>query len=153
MRREGKKVVAMLSFDSIGWFSDEAGTQGGPFPLSVCYPGKGNFLMFAGDIGTRDLVQTCIETMRGFNDFPCEGVTLPGIIPGTGSSDHSAFRQNGVPAIVVTDTGPYRNTKYATPDDTVDHLNYAMMAKVVTRMTKLVERLASSGTAGVGSIN
>lgn len=152
-RRDGKKVAAMLSFDSIGWFSDEGGTQSGIFPLSLCYPGKGNFLLFAGDIGNRQLVQTCIETMRGMADFPCEGITLPGFIPGMGTSDHYAFRQNGWPAIVVSDTGPYRNNVYGTPNDTVDHLNYKMMAKVVVRMTKLVEKLATSGTAGVGSIN
>jgi Peptidase family M28 len=153
LRHEGKKVAAMLSFDSIARFSDEPGTQGGPFPLSLCYPGKGNFLMFAGDIGTRTLVQTCIETMRGMNDFPCEGVTLPGLIPGMGNSDHYAFRQSGWPAIVVTDTGPYRNKAYGTPDDTADHMNYPMMAKAVVRLTKLVEKLASASTPGIGSMN
>jgi Zn-dependent M28 family amino/carboxypeptidase len=152
-RSDGKRIAAMLSFDSIGRFSEDAGSQGGPFPLSVCYPGKGNFLMFSGDLGTRDLVQDCVEAWRGTADFPCEGVTLPGFIPGLDSSDHYAFRQYGWPAIVVSDTGPYRSKEYGTPEDTADHLNYPVMAKVVSRLVKLVERLAQTGTAGVASLN
>jgi Zn-dependent M28 family amino/carboxypeptidase len=152
-RRDGRKIAAMLSFDSIGRFSDEPGSQGGPFPLSVCYPSKGNFLMFSGDLGTRDLVQACIQTWRGMADFPCEGVTLPGFIPGVGSSDHFAFRQNGWPAIVVSDTGPYRSKEYGTPEDTADHLNYPVMSKAASRLVKLVERLAQTGAAGMASLN
>jgi hypothetical protein len=109
--------------------------------------------MFAGDLGTRDLVQNCVEVWRGTADFPCEGATLPSFIPGLDSSDHYAFRQYGWPAIVVSDTGPYRSKEYGLPEDTADHLNYPVMAKAATRLVKLVERLAQTGTAGVAALN
>jgi len=65
-------------------------------------------------------------------------------VPGIGQSDHYAFRQNGWPAIVVSDTGPYRNKEYGTPEDTADRLNYQVMAKAAARLVMVIERLAQS---------
>src|SRR5262249_17952038 len=52
-----ERVVAVLSLDSLGYFSDEPGSQTRPFPLTVCYPSQGNFLAFVSDIASRDLLQ------------------------------------------------------------------------------------------------
>jgi Zn-dependent M28 family amino/carboxypeptidase len=152
-RRSGKQFALMLSIDSIGRFSEAPGSQGGPFPLSICYPGQGNFVMFAGDIGTRSLVQNCVEQMRTVGGFPCQGITLPGFIPSLDNSDHYAFRQNGTPAIVVTDTGPLRNKDHGTPNDTADQLNYDAMARLSTRLAKVIERLSQAGAVGSNVVN
>ncbi len=136
----------MLSLDSIGRFLDAPGSQTGPFPLSVAYPKTGNFVLFAGDLGARQLVQTCTETMRSAGGMPCEGATLPGFLPWLDKSDHYAFRQNGWPAIVVTDTGPLRNSEHGLPTDTPDRLSYDRMGIAAVRLVKVVQRLAQSGS-------
>jgi len=152
-RRSGKRIAAMLAFDCVGTFKDAPKSQTGPFPLNLCYPSQGNFLLFAGDIGARKLVQACVSTMRANGGFPVEGITLPGVVPGISKSDHYAFRQNGWPAIVVTDTGPFRNPDDGQPSDTPDRLNYDRMAVAWTELVKLVEKLAQAGTPGVSSLN
>lgn len=152
-KKNGKKIAAMLSLDSVDCFFDEPGTQGGPFPLSLCYPGQGNFLLFAGELSSRDLVRTCVENFRATGGFPCEGLALPGLLPWIQRSDHYAFGQQGWPAVVVTDTGPLRNHEHGEMTDTPDRLNYGKMAKATLGLLKLVEKMAQRGASGVSVLN
>jgi Zn-dependent M28 family amino/carboxypeptidase len=61
------------------------------------------------------------------------------------ASDHWSFWKNGYPALMVTDTAPYRYRWYHTPQDTPEKLNYEMMARVVEGLEAVVGQLASSG--------
>ena len=145
--KAGTKVVAMVSLDSIGRFKDDPGSQDGPFPLSLVYPKQGNFLLVESDLGARDLVQSAVTTLRTAGLFPTEGLTVPSFLPWFEVSDHIAFRKHDWPAIVITDTGPYRNPGHGTPDDTPDRLQYDRMAKALTAIEKLVDRLARAGVS------
>jgi Zn-dependent M28 family amino/carboxypeptidase len=150
--RAGTKVVAMVSLDSIGRFKDDAGSQSGPFPLSIVYPSVGNFLLVESDLGARDLVKSAVTTLRTSGLFPTEGLTVPSFLPWFEVSDHIAFRKHEWPAIVITDTGPYRNPTHGTPDDTPDRLQYDRMAKALTAIERLVDKLARAG-ASATSLN
>lgn len=152
-KRQNKKIAAMISIDSIGMYFEEAGTQSGPFPLSLCYPDQGNFVLFASDFGSRQLVQACVENFRTQGGFPCEGLTLPGFIPWLSHSDHHPFGQNDWPSLVVTDTGPNRNSEHGQMTDTFDRLNYDRMALVTVRLSKLIERLSQRSSSSTGSLN
>jgi hypothetical protein len=152
-KKQGKKIVGMLSLDSVGMFLDQPGSQGGPFPLSLCYPDEGNFIMFAGDFGSRQLVQACVQNFRAQGGVPCEGISLPSFLPWMAHSDHHPFRQNDWPAMIVTDTGTYRNTELGQMSDTPDRLNYDRMAKVTTRLAQIIERLAQKSAPGTGVLN
>ncbi len=151
-QRAGKKIAAMISLDSLGRFKDEPGTQDGPFLLSLCYPKQGNFLLVESDLGCRDLVKSAVTTLRTTGMFPAEGLTVPSFLPWFEVSDHVAFRKHEWPAIVITDTGPYRNPEHGTPSDTPDRLQYDKMAKALTAIEKLVDSLARAG-AGTTSLN
>jgi hypothetical protein len=41
---QGERIEAMLSLETIGYFTDQPGSQGYPFPFSLFYPDTGNFL-------------------------------------------------------------------------------------------------------------
>ena len=152
-KKQNKKVMAMISIDSIGMYLDEPGSQNGPFPVTLMYPGQGNFVMFASDFGSRQLVQACVQNFRVQGGFPCEGITLPGFMPWLAHSDHFPFRQNDWPSLIVTDTGPLRNTEQDQMTDTWDRLNYDRMALVTTRLVKVIERLTQKSSPGTGSLN
>jgi hypothetical protein len=152
-KKKGKKVVGMISIDSVGIYLTKSGTQSGPFPLSLSYPSTGNFLLFAGDFGSRSLVETSVQSFRAQGGFPCEGAVLPSFLPWLSHSDHFPFRQNGWPAMVVTDTGPMRNTEHGLMTDTPDRLDYESMAKATVRMGRVIEKLAQRNSTGTGSIN
>lgn len=48
-RERKEKVVAMLSLETMGYYSDEIGSQKYPPPLGLIYPLQGNFIGFIGN--------------------------------------------------------------------------------------------------------
>ena len=113
-RARSENVVAMLSLETIGFYSDAEGSQSYPPPFSLFYPSKGNFIAFVGNVGSRGLVRRAIRTFRERTPFPSEGAALPGFVPGVGWSDHWSFWREGYQAIMVTDTAPFRYPHYHT---------------------------------------
>lgn len=143
LRQAGVPVSAMISLETIGFYSDEPGSQKYPPVLSLLYPNKGNFIGFVGNTESRALVR---ESVRGFREstrFPSEGIAAPADWPGIGWSDQWSFWQEGYPGIMVTDTAPFRYPYYHTPSDTVDKINFDKTARVVEGISKLVEKLAN----------
>ena len=138
----GERVRAMFSLEMLGYYRDAAGSQRYPFPLGFFYPDRGDFIAFVGDLGARGLVRHSIRAFRERGAFPSEGVAAPGLIPGVTWSDHWAFRQHGYPAIMVTDTAPFRYRHYHEPTDTPDKIDYARMARVVGGLEAVVTELA-----------
>jgi Zn-dependent M28 family amino/carboxypeptidase len=141
---QGADVVAMLSLETIGWYSDEKGSQNYPTPLDAVYPNTGNFIGFVGDLGSRQLVQRVIGSFRRHAKFPSEGIAAPTSIPGVDWSDHWAYREHGYPALMVTDTAPYRYPYYHSAEDTPDKIDYERLARVVKGIEMVVRDLAVS---------
>lgn len=141
-RDRKEKIVAMLSLETIGYYSDEAGSQHYPFPFSLFYPDTANFIAFVGNIHSRQLVRQTIKAFRHHGGFPSEGLAAPGFISGVGWSDHLSFWRMGYPAIMVTDTAFYRYASYHTSADTPEKLDYGRMARVVTGLVPTLLELA-----------
>jgi len=142
LRHDGVPVSAMISLETIGYYSDEPGSQKYPPVLSLLYPNKGNFIGFVGNTKSRELVRESIRDFRESTQFPSEGIAAPGNWLGIGWSDHWSFWQEGYPGIMITDTAPFRYRYYHTSDDTIDKVNFEKAARVVVGVDKLVERLA-----------
>lgn len=140
--RRGDAIVAMLSLETLGYYSDEPGSQSYPFPFNLFYPDRGNFVAFVGNIGSRGLVRRALGAFRGAVQFPSEGVAAPASVPGVSWSDHGSFWAHGYPALMVTDTAPYRYPHYHSPADTPEHIDFARLARVVGGLTQVVETLA-----------
>jgi hypothetical protein len=142
-RARGENIVAMISLETIGYYSDEPGSQ--RYPVSVLqwmYPTTGNFISFVGDYRSRKLVRRAIASFRNSAQFPSEGAAMPGFIAGVAWSDQWAFWQEGYPGIMVTDTAPYRYPHYHHDTDTPDKLDYDRFARVVDGMKRVIEDLA-----------
>ncbi len=144
-RERNEKVVAMLSLETIGYYRDEAGSQNYPFPVGFFYPSTGNFVAFVGNISSRDLVREVVASFRSQVKFPSEGGALPAMIPGIGWSDHWAFWRMGYPAVMVTDTAPFRYPYYHTALDTPDKIHYEHLARVVAGLRLVVEEMVGVG--------
>lgn len=142
-RRRGEKIVAMLSLETIGYYSDVRWSQRYPFPFSLFYPSTANFIGLVGNLDSRDLVRRAIGTFRETTHFPSEGLAAPGMVPGVGWSDHWSFWEEGYPAIMVTDTALFRYEPYHTAEDTPDRIDYDRVARVVSGLTRVVADLAS----------
>ncbi len=143
-RERGENIVAMFSLETVGYYTDRAGSQRYPFPLSFFYPSTGNFIAFVSNFASRALLHEAIAGFRRHAGFPSEGLAAPAFIPGVDWSDHWSFWEEGWPALMVTDTAPYRYPHYHTPQDTPDKVDYERLARVVTGLHGMLRDLAQA---------
>ena len=138
----GDKISAMISLETIGYFSDAPHSQTYPSPgLGIFYPKVGNFIGFVSNVHSRTLLRRVIALFRQHAKIPSEGAALPAFIPGVSWSDQWSFWRNGYPAIMVTDTAPFRYPYYHSASDTPDKLDYDRFTLVVSGMEKVIEEL------------
>jgi Zn-dependent M28 family amino/carboxypeptidase len=137
-----ENIAAMLSIETMGYYTDKPNTQHYPFPFSIIYPSTGNFIGFIGNLASRDLVHKSLASFREKTLFPSEGVTAPGWIPGIDWSDHWAFWEASYPALMITDTAPFRYPFYHTDQDTPDKIDYDKTARVVFGLQHVIKSLA-----------
>ena len=148
LKERGENVAAFLSLETIGFYSDEPGSQNYPAPFGMMYPDRGNFIGFVGNTASRSLVRRCVKSFRSHTPFPSEGIAAPGAVPGVGWSDQWSFWQEGFPGIMVTDTAPYRYPCYHEADDTPDRLDYESTARVTAGIGRVIADLADSQGSG-----
>jgi len=142
-RARNDQIVAMLSIESIGYYDTEKGSQRYPFPLNLAYPDVGDFIGFVSNLRSRSLLHRALAAFRAHATLPTQGAAAPAWVPGVWWSDHWSFWREGYPAIMITDTAPYRYPFYHTPHDTPDKLDYDRMARVVHGLTHVVRALAN----------
>jgi len=141
-KARGERITAMLSLETIGYYSDAERSQQYPAPFSAFYPSRGDFIGFVSNLPGAPLLRRCVAAFRRTTAFPSEGLAAPGWITGIGWSDHSSFWEHGYPAVMVTDTAPFRYPDYHAPSDTPDKLSFDRMARVVAGLARVVEDLA-----------
>jgi hypothetical protein len=141
-KERGDKISAMISLETIGYFSDAPNSQRYPWPgLGLFYPNVGNFIGFVSNVHSRVLLRRVIALFRKHAKIPSEGASLPAFIPGVSWSDQWSFWRHGYPAIMVTDTAPFRYPHYHSSNDTPDKLDYDRFTLVVSGMEKVIEDL------------
>jgi Zn-dependent M28 family amino/carboxypeptidase len=142
-RQRNENIVAMISLETIGMYSDVEGSQRYPEPMGFLYPRKANFIGFVGNLASRGLVRQAVKSFRRNTQFPSEGSAAPAAMSGVGWSDHWSFWEQGYSAIMVTDTALFRNPNYHRPTDKPETLDYDRMAQVVTGLEAVVKDLAA----------
>ena len=144
-KQRNDPIVGMMSLETIGYFSNERGSQVYPIPgLGAVYPRTGNFIAFVGNVPSRALVRQALGSFRKHAQLPSEGTALPASIPGVGWSDQWSFWQHGYPGIMVTDTAPFRYPHYHARSDTPDKLEYDAMTRLVSGLEKVIVDLANA---------
>ena len=138
-----ENIVGMFTLETIGYYSDEPGSQHYPFPFSAFYPSTGNFIAFVGNRKSSHWVRDSIKSFRQHVAFPSEGIAAPEAVGAIGLSDHWSFWQAGFPAYMITDTAPFRYQHYHTMEDTPDKLDYDRTARVVAGLVPMLKDLAN----------
>ena len=133
----GENVVAMISIEMIGYFSDEPESQRYPFPpeqaaaLGLELPTVGNFIGVVGRFADQGLIDLIGSAMVEAGSVDVVPVALPAQIPALYRSDHANYWMTGVPAVMVTDTSEYRTPHYHRMSDVVGTLDFLRMGGVV----------------------
>jgi Zn-dependent M28 family amino/carboxypeptidase len=143
-RARGDRIAGMLSLETMGYYSTDAGSQQYPAAeLSGLYPDIGNFIGFVANEASRALLESASRAFVAHSTLPLRGAALPEALAGTGWSDHWSFWQAGYQAMMVTDTAPWRYPHYHTAEDTPDKLHFDSLVDVVNGLEGVIETLAS----------
>jgi hypothetical protein len=138
LAEQKEKVVAMYSLETIGFYTSASASQRYPAPFSLIFPDRGDFVAFVGTPFSRALVWETIRSFRSHTPFPSIGGVAPDIVPGIDWSDHWSFEQFNFPAMMVTDTAPFRYPHYHQLTDTPDKIDVESLARVVKGMERVI---------------
>ncbi|CAN5498220.1 M28 family peptidase [soil metagenome] len=141
--KRGDKIIGMLALETMGTYSNEPGSQ--HYPVrggTLFYPNKGNFIAFVASQSSSAFNRECIGAFRRLVDFPSEGFSLPSFIIGVNYSDDWSFQKFDFPAVMVTDTAPFRIDTYHRPSDLPNTLDYDNLTRVVSGISSMVGAVA-----------
>ena len=143
LQREKARVTGMVSLETIGYYADGPNSQSFPFPLGLFYPPTGNFIGFVANTASTAFLKKNIAAFRRHTRFPSEGVAAPAWVAGIDWSDQWSFWKQGYPALMVTDTAPFRYPHYHMGTDTPEKINYDCLSRVVTGLAAVVWETAN----------
>ncbi len=146
-RRKEEHVTGMIALETLGYFSSEPGSQMLPFPFNRIYDDRGDYVAFVGLPRARRLTHAATRAFRQTRAFPSIGGIAPPFVDGIDLSDHWAFDQFAIPALMITDTAPFRNPFYHRLDDTPDKVDCRSLAAIVDGLVGMVEGLAPARPA------
>jgi Zn-dependent M28 family amino/carboxypeptidase len=141
-RDRNDRITAMISLETIGYFCDTPGCQQYPAGLLRGFPDRGDFLGFVANLRSALLLRRVVRPFRSATSLPSQAAALPAAIPGVGWSDHWSFWEFGYPAIMVTDTAPFRYPWYHTAEDTPEKLDYDRLARAIPGLEAVIRSLA-----------
>ena len=142
LKQRGITVSLMLSLESVGYFSDAKGSQHFPFPISLFYPRRGDFIAVVGRTQESWVLRRVKKAMIAGCSLPVRSVNVPSWFPGVDESDQVSYWRCGYPGLMITDTAYFRNRNYHTGKDTADTLDYRRMAMVVQGVYAAVKETA-----------
>lgn len=144
-KEQKEDIVAMVSLETIGYYSDKPNSQKAPPGLEDMVPDKGNFLAVVGNATSMPIVETFKTHFAKYSTLPLAGMALPTTVVEQGWSDHWSFWQQGYPAVMVTDTALLRNPHYHQATDTADTLDYDRLTQAVKGLEGVIAELANPG--------
>lgn len=68
-REKRENISAAISLETIGYYSDEEGSQNYPFPLGALFPKTGNFIGFVGNVDSGLLTSQIPTSFRNTRNF------------------------------------------------------------------------------------
>ncbi|MBN2012727.1 M28 family peptidase [candidate division KSB1 bacterium] len=139
---EQQKLLCMIAFEMLGYYTEKRGTQ--RYPTSVMeqkLTNRGNFIAIVGNVDSKNIVSSISQSFDEQQLLPVEPLVTYEYVPGSNLSDHAPFWEHGYKAVMVTDTAFYRNPYYHLPEDTPSTLNFNIFAKVIISMAKAIQDL------------
>lgn len=148
-KNRGDHIIAMLSLEMLGYFSDEPNSQTYPFPaemaaqLGMTLPTTGDFIAIVARTNDAPLVAQLAQSMSQAGTITVVAAPLPAQVPAIYRSDHANYWMQGYPAAMITDTSEYRTPHYHKMSDTPDTLDFERMAAVADALDIAVRSLGA----------
>lgn len=160
---EGTQLLGVLNFEMIGCLQTEPNTQRFPPGFNLLFPEvfaaaqaaqwRGDFLASIANAASNPLgLRFAAASTAHVPGLRLLSIAVPGngeIAPDLRRSDHSAFWDRGIPALMLTDTSEFRYAHYHSPDDTSANLDFGFMGDVVRASVAALAELAGVSRATV----
>ncbi|MFC1766500.1 M28 family peptidase [Planctomycetota bacterium] len=100
-------------------------------PLLFNPPKTGDFVLVLGNQNSAGIASDFKKASRNYaSQLSCFKTALIGsLLKDSTRGDHVSYWEQGLPAILITDTGPYRNPNYHKSSDTIDTLDFDFLTK------------------------
>ncbi|XHR30822.1 MAG: M28 family peptidase [Chthoniobacteraceae bacterium] len=144
--QRGENILGMLSLDTLGFSSEEPGSQWLSFG-GLLLPKKANFLALIGNKPSRPLLERVSGLWQSRSAIALKPLTLSTNFPGARDSGQWPFWKEGFPALLLTDTARLRYRHYHKATDTPDQLNYEWLEGVSEGVIATVEGLIGDSGA------
>jgi Zn-dependent M28 family amino/carboxypeptidase len=141
IHKNKEEIKAAIILESIGYYSDEKGSQSYPPVLGFFYPDKGDFIAVIGNWRSKGLVKKIKKIFKKKVSLPVESLIAPKFIEHASFSDHWSFWEHGYTAVMITDTALMRNPNYHRETDTPETLDYEKMKEVVKGVKDIIKEL------------
>lgn len=102
--------------------------------MHLDYPKTGDFIAIVGDSQSKELTDSVLAAFAVNGLLPSQSLTVPfkgWLSPFVRRSDHVSFWDLGYKAVMVTDTANFRNPHYHRKTDTLEKLDFFLMAQLV----------------------
>lgn len=140
-KKKRDRIELMICLEMLG-YACKTCDQRFPFEdMKMKYPEFGNYLAVVSYPSMSDYVHLWKEVFNKYAKSKIYDIVAPASMPGVHLSDHTSFIKNGFPAIMLTDTGFYRNFNYHTEDDSFDSINFRFLAENIMDVVKSLEEI------------
>lgn len=132
LKKGGEEILGMISVEMVGFTAPRQDYP--PYLNPKHYPNVGDFIAIIGNERSKELLEKVCQSFKTNSPrLPLELLVVPGngeAMEEARLSDHSPFWDQGLSALMVTDTGFLRNPNYHLSSDRIETLNFEFMQKV-----------------------
>ncbi|MDB6112121.1 MAG: Peptidase [Pedosphaera sp.] len=143
LSRTGCRVRVAHILEMVGFASSTPGSQRLPTGLPIHLPERGDFLGLLANQASGQQMDYILGQARAYlPEFSVIGLEVPlgaeRVLPVLARSDHVPLWDQGIPAVMWTDTSEFRNPHYHQTTDTPETLDYHFLRQVTQILTACI---------------
>lgn len=128
-------VYGMICLEMIGYFSDERRSQHYPLGiLKLFYGSKGDYITYVKRTGSGKMAKKYKKFFKRNKQVRTKIFTGPAKLQGIDFSDHLNYWANDIDAVMITNTGFFRNQNYHEKTDKIETLDLERMTAVIQQV-------------------
>jgi hypothetical protein len=139
-RKEGRRLMGMICLESIGYFKPPQ-PRFAHWGVKLLRPLRGRHIVAVADFRSALFLARVTWGLLLGGWWRTFALPMPKRVEVIHLSDHRGYWQQGYRALMLTDTAILRNPNYHELTDTVDTLNYNLMAKLTRALIRAIGRL------------
>lgn len=152
VRRNKVPLWGAIILECVGYTDPRPGSQTAPPGLPIKLPSRGDFIGLVGNAAAEPIQKAYEAAVAAYcPELPCVSFLVPGkgeALPDTRRSDHVPFWDRGYRAVMLTDTGDFRNPHYHKKSDQLKTIDVTFITRVARSLAAAVIEIAELNPTG-----